>query len=234
MTAQQRTLKKLTIHHGNMVVGIAGHIGLGQRMCAALEDGHGEQQFGGRREIAVGTMRERLWRVCGPEWTAAGIVTQTRGALAAQESASTATVVALPLDGSAELVQFNAQCSPELATDALPWVAIGGGQPTADPFLGFIRRVVWTAATPSIRDGIFSAVWTLRHAVETAVGGITDPFQVCVLQRDAQDTWMARELPQDELVAHEEAIRDAESTLRGWRAQLSATPTSKAPQPPPE
>lgn len=228
-TAQQRTHRKLVIFQSDTIVGIAGHIGLAQRLTATLEDGRAANAFVGRAETAVGIMREKMWRVAGPEWEAAGVVRKSLAEEAACESAACETLVALPLDGNAQLVHFNRTCSPELATDALPWVAIGSGQRTADPFLAFIRRVFWTSPTPSVQDGIFSAVWTLRHAVETGADGIAEPFQVCLLETANATAWAARQLPEDELIAHDEAISDAEAQLRMWRVQLSGAPTGEAP-----
>lgn len=232
VTAQQCTLKKLSVFRDQLIVGVAGHIGLGQQVRAALEESFAGDGFPGRAEIAMRTMRDRMWRVVQPELEAAAFRNRTTGDGTAGAAAEVCTLAALVLDGRPHLVQFNEQCSPELASESLPWVAIGSGGPTADPFVGFIRRVVWTSPEPSIELGIFSAVWALRHAELTGANGIAGPFQVCVLE-SARDGWMAHELSRDDLVAHEEAIGAAEQNLREWRGGFTSRPGSKTPPPPP-
>jgi hypothetical protein len=114
----------------------------------------------------------------------------------------------------------------------VPVVAIGGGQPIADPFLGFARRVFWPKQPPSINDGVFSAVWALRHAIEHAPMGIADPIQVAVLER-LNGEWQARELDAADLVQHAEAVKDAERALSEWRSQFTAAPAGAPPEQPP-
>jgi 20S proteasome alpha/beta subunit len=231
-TAAQKTVKKLRIIQRKIVVGAAGSVGISQRAQALIEQGWQAKRYTGRAENVMGVLRRELWeQVVGPEWTCAGTVSKVYGQAAAT-SASSAMVVAIPLEKRPELIQFDHQCAPELATRDLPFVAIGSGQAIADPFLAMVRRVFWPSSEPSLEDGIFSAVWTLRHAIETNPGGVADPVQVTVLERPGKD-WEARELDQAELDAHENAVKDAEDALRDWRSQFTAKPSGDPPEAPP-
>jgi hypothetical protein len=51
-------------------------------------------------------------------------------------------------------------------------------------------------------EGIFAALWTLQHAIETAPGGIGDPTQTVLLEKNQLGDWVARELPGEELQEH--------------------------------
>ncbi len=232
-TAQQKTVKKLRILQNKIIVGSSGHVGLGQRLEAVIDDGFGENKFGGRAEKAIGVMRELLWKIAGPEWDAAASAGRVVGQQVASMSAIATMMVALPLNKRAELVQFDQQCAPELASDSLPFVALGSGQLIADPYLAFVRRVLWPATgCPTIQDGIFTAVWTLVHAVETNTGGVAEPIQVVTLEQGAKD-WAARELTDDELQEHRSAVKDAERAVKEWRSTFTSTPITPAPPAPP-
>ena len=232
MTAQQKTVKKLSILQGKIVVGVAGAVGLGQRLIATLDEGYKANKFKGRPELAMTPMRNAFWEVVKPEMEAAATTARTMGAQIALSSANTSMIVALPIESKPVLLQFDHQCAPEMATDALPFVAIGSGQPQADPFLAFIRRIFWPTKPPSLQDGVFSAVWALRHTIETIPGGVADPIQVAVLEKVGKDL-RARELDDAELDGHVAAIKSAERSLGNWRSQFTAAPAGSAPEQPP-
>lgn len=216
-TAQQRTARKLHVVQGKVVIGVSGHVGLGQRLAATLEEGYRASRYRGRPETAVGTMREELWKIVRPELEYAQVAAQATRNGATLQSATMTMMVGLPIEKRLCLVQFDVQCAPELASPDLPFVALGSGQPLADPFLAFIRRVVWPErGCPSLRLGILTAVWTLRHAIETNTGGISDPMQVITLQKQGAD-FVAEELSRDQLDAHVEAVADGERALQQWR-----------------
>ncbi len=232
-TAQQRTVKKLTILPGSLVVGVSGPVGLSQRFQAALDQGFQANRYSARAEVAMGVMRTDLWQILGPEWTAAHTVANVIGPQAAMSSALCSALVAVPLNGRPELVEFDQQCAPTLATNDLPFMAVGSGQSIADPFLAFIRKVFWPQGCPTVRDGIFSAAWAVEHAIHTSPGGVAPPLQVVVLEPNAGGGWQARELPDPDLRDHHHAIEDAEHTLKGWRDALTGAPGVPPAQRPP-
>lgn len=78
--------------------------------------------------------------------------------------------------------------------------------------------------------GIFSVLWTLEHAIETNPGGVAEPTQIMVLEKDGKD-FKARELEKAELAEHHEAITAAESILRDFKA--FGVGESKSPSEPP-
>ena len=236
-TARQQSVKKLKIIHGKIVFGLSGPVGLGQLLGACVEEAHGKSHLQHRVEQVAEYLRGAFWKLIQPEMQSAAVSQPIIGHQAAASSAVCSTILALPLLGQPELLQFNHQASPEIATPELPFVTIGSGQAIADPFLAFIRRVVWCMKPPTIQDGILAAVWTLLHAIETNPGGIAEPMSVVVLRKEkgqkGKDDFTARELAPEELEEHREAVKDAEDQLAQWRDKMSLKATGEATIPPP-
>lgn len=221
--------KKLDILMNSVIVGVSGPVGLGQRIRGEVEALYQDRKLSNKKPFeAMTIMREILWKHVSMELQAAALAGQAIGNVATR-SALCSTLIALPVAKSPCLFQFDQQCAPEEATSDLPFVAIGSGQQIADPFLALLRRVFWKDVSPSIADGVFATFWTLDHAIRTHPGGVAEPKQIAVLQRD-NNNWSARELSPEELKEHEEAVAAAESSLANFRNELQQKGTQ--PEPP--
>ena len=235
-TARQ-VVKKLTVIDGSVVVGVSGPVGLAQRITGEIEALWGDKKFSGTAGIrkpfqAMSLIRDVLWKHIAPEMQAAQVSISLVGHQAASQSAICSTLVALPICDSPCLFQFNHQAAPEEATTNLPFVAVGLGQPIADPFLAFLRRVFWPGRIPTLAEGIFAVLWTLTHAIATAPGGISEPIQIVNLE-GSPGKWKARELPPEEQEEHREVISYAEASLAKFRESFSKpAPTAQLPEPP--
>lgn len=233
VTAQQRTIKKLTIHHNSsVVIGTAGPVGIGQRVRAVVEEGFKNGNYTGRIEMVAGQMRALMWRVVLPEVQAMRELRNAAPDGAARGDATMNTLLAFAVDGIPQLVQFDAACSPTIADDELPFVSLGSGQSIADHFLAFIRRVLWHDAVPTLALGVFSALWTLRHVITTNAVGIQDPVQVVTLSMEGPN-FIARELTKAELTDHAGSVDSVEQTVWDWGTQFSTAPATAPPTPPP-
>jgi hypothetical protein len=229
MTATQAT-KKLEIISDSIIVGVSGPVGLGQRIRGEITGLWENRKFSAKKPYeAMVIIRNALWAHVEPEIKAAQIASAVIPLTAACMSALSETVVALPILRSPCLFQFDQQCAPEEATHNLPFVAIGSGRAIADPFLAFIRRVLWKGQCPSIAQGTFAAVWTLSHAIKTAPGGIGDPIQLMFLERQQGDHWKCRELQSTELHEHQEAVAAAEDWLSQFPEQFHKEVPQTAP-----
>jgi len=144
----------------------------------------------------------------------------------ALQSAISMAMVAMYVQGQPSLFHFNWQGSPEAASADLPFISVGSAQMTADPFLAFIRRLFWPTTLPTVPEGVFAAVWTVRDAIHTSPGGVADPIQVIVLEHQA-----ARELPTTELEETERAIASAERRCANV-VPGAAQPAPDVPPPP--
>jgi len=54
----------------------------------------------------------------------------------------------------------------------MPFITMGSGKASADPFLGFLRKVFWPVAPPTIQEGALAAYWTIQHAIDMKVSGV--------------------------------------------------------------
>ncbi|MFQ5874195.1 MAG: hypothetical protein ACE5JL_10390 [Dehalococcoidia bacterium] len=229
----RQPMKKLTVIDERVIVGVSGPVGMQQRFVAEVEELWRVKKLSGKKpEEAMTIIREVLWKHVEPEMKAATVSAQLIGTPLAAESAISHAIVACVLKQPC-LIQYNQQCSPELASADLPFVAIGSGQSLADPFLAFLRDVFWPNRLPSVEDAIFATVWTLKHAIATLPGGVAGPIQVAAVKR-VGGNWGAKILDDRELQEHDVAISAARDRLAGFREALhaEAQEAESPPEPP--
>lgn len=143
------------------------------------------------------------------------------------------SLVALSVDGKPQLFQFDANGAPERATSDLPFVALGSGQLIADPFLAFLKRLLWSGREPTIAEGRLAAAWTIGHVNRTNPGGVGGRIQVAVLSAKAGKGYTTTLLERHDVDEHQQRIEAAEQALI---AALRGAPPPGPPiaAPPPE
>jgi 20S proteasome alpha/beta subunit len=232
MTIRQPVRKKLAIHQDRVVVGVSGPIGLGQRFNGEICQLWDNRAFSNKKPFqAMAEIAKVLRAHLQVEYSAAQSAQPIIGPQVAQQGVVSTTVVALPISKEACLFQFDQQGAPEQATADLPFVAVGGGQAIADPFLAFLRRVFWPDRLPSLAEGTLAIVWTLKHAIEVAPGGVANPTQLVELKQEGGD-FVARELTEDQQGEHLEFVAEAERTLTRLGQPSKASPEPDDPKPP--
>ena len=113
------------------------------------------------------------------------------GQQAAGMTALAKIMVALPVKKKPSLFQFDYSGAPEEATSQLPFVALGVGQPIADPFLAFLKRILWKDRQPTVAGGRFAAAWTVKHVSETIPGGVGGNLQMAsLLMKSGEPLWL--------------------------------------------
>jgi hypothetical protein len=220
-------VKKLTIIDGKMILGVAGAVGIAQRFHGMIVAR--KNSLGGLPPTEVMRhLRTDFWSGClETEFKVAEIAQRLVGQ-AAQSSCLSATIFALACSKQLCLIQFDQNAAPEMASGHLPFITIGSGQPTADPFLAFIRRIFWGDRVPNLAEGIFATYWTLHHAIMTSPGGVADPKQIAVLEPSG-NTFAARELTEQQLLEHQEAVGSAEEYLRDFQNARPAQHLGQTP-----
>jgi 20S proteasome alpha/beta subunit len=208
----RQSARKLTIFDRCGVIGVSGPVGLSQRFGAEVEEIWRRKVLSGKQPVEVlPIVGERLKVHIVPELQAAQYL---RGVTGDVTSALSTTVLAIPVAKKPRLFSFDNQGAGEMASEDVPFVAIGSGQPIADPFLAFLKRVFWKSAAPTIADGIFAATWVLDHAIETNPGGVAAPVQIVVLRGS---DCLATELKEDDLMEVRQSINIAEQRLATFR-----------------
>lgn len=212
-TIRQAT-KKIEVIGSQIILAVSGPIGVAQSFRDEIGALAGSSGISPWRTVpdAKRQLKDKLWGPAGEAWKRAEVVAKTTGAMPAVQSANTHSVVAFPLQGgnTAHLVQFDPQCNPEEVTANLPFVSAGSGQAMADPFLAFLRRVLWPDALPTVQDGVFAALWTLDYAIKATPGGVTEPIQIVTLVQEPNKVWIARQVPFDE---HRQALTEVEEQI---------------------
>ncbi len=131
-------------------------------------------------------------------------------------------VASYVFNGKPCLFHFGPTGAPaQEATDQLPFVALGSGQPIAAPFLAFVRRVLWNNGVPDLAAGRFAAAWTLTHVIQTNPGGVGPPIQMATLKLENNRVVVDDKYDPNE---HEGAIREAEEALRAYFIRQPSVP----------
>ena len=173
---------KLRVIERKMIVGVSGPTGLGQlyvdRVEKLCKSGLLRRDGVNKLEDAMSIIRDGLFEDAQVAYKLAAMGAHVVGANIAQVSVLHSTLMALPIAGKAELIQFDYQCQPDAATPELPYISIGSGQALADPFLAFLRRIFWPGTFPPISPG-YPRFELGNHAmavVETEEGRV---FTIC-------------------------------------------------------
>lgn len=222
--------KKLIILQEKIIMGLSGPVGVSQILSGEMDKIYTDNLLSGKESHEAMSFisekfRVHLFKELDAAQRAQGVIGIGS---TANISAITFSLVALPVSGKACLFQFNQQGAPEEATEDLPFVSIGSGQQIADPFLAFIRRVLWKNQAPTLGEAVLASVWTLVHAVETNPGGISEPIEVMVLS-DKDGSWNAVKLTEDELKEHLETISHMEEHISDFN-KPTPEPTKSLPK----
>jgi hypothetical protein len=210
--------RKLHILTGQQICGIAGDVGLAARF-RALADGSG----GGLASVAH------------PLQFGLGLAQAMANQLAATGLGNTnidlGTILAFPHGGHAHCCAFLGRVQPWFLDVDHYYVALGSGKLSADPFLRFLTDT-FCNGPPSVREAVFLTTWTIQHVIDTNPGGVDGPIRIAALE-NSNNQWTARELPQDEIAEHQQAIESAGEALRRWRDQMQSGEAAEgAPEPP--
>jgi ATP-dependent protease HslVU (ClpYQ) peptidase subunit len=226
-TISQDTVTKLHIANNRIVVGVSGPIGLGQSYSDEVDAYlvQSGQQVKWKSVAAAKTdLIQRFWKHAGPCWQRAGATAGVIGQQAALMQCLHYSAVAFAIEHEPHLITFSHQCEAEEVTKDLPFAAIGSGQPQADSFLAFIRRIFWPSGLPTMTDGQLACIWTLKEVIAHSPGGVGGDIQVVVMSEE-KHKWKAAELPRVEIENHLQAITEMEDGMRKQRL-ASTTPSA--------
>jgi hypothetical protein len=136
-----------------------------------------------------------------------------------------------PHNGACQCCAFEGAMQPRLLDQHHYYVALGSGKLSADPFLRFLVDI-FCEGPPTVREAIFLTTWTIQHVIDTNPGGVAGPIRIAVLE-SVKNQWQARELPEDEIAEHQQAVESAACALRTWRVEMqSGKAADGTPEPP--
>ena len=142
-------------------------------------------------------------------------------------------LLAAPIEDRAHLVEYGiADVQPELKDGKLTFVAMGSGQMLAEPFVAFVRRVLWAGGEPDVQAATFGVYWALDHTIKYAPGGIGEPIKIAILKR-VKGQWKARLLDDEELQERLQHIGQFEERIGQYPREILEEPRIAAPPAPP-
>lgn len=230
-TIGQQHVTKVRKLGGAMLFGSSGPVGMSQLICEALESHWSD--FKAQR-TPEGAMRS----------VAIAIVDQIKPFMESVKlmrpfgydigNCLCRSLVAMPVKGQGCLFSFDYNGQPEQATKELPFVAIGSGQLIADPFLAFIKRLLWANKEPTLAEGRFAAVWTIEHVKRTNPGGVEGTTQLGVLTSAVGEGKASADVfGEDHVQEHCQQITSVEEAFTRQVRSASITPAEPAPTAPP-
>jgi 20S proteasome alpha/beta subunit len=138
------------------------------------------------------------------------------------------TILAFDKAGVHHCCVFEGPLQPRFLDADHFYVALGSGKLSADPFLRFLVDVFCEGnKQPSTQQGVFLATWAVQHVIDTNPGGVAAPIRVATFEYGADGAASARNLLDDEISEHQQAIESAASALRSWRDQLQSGKAAK-------
>ena len=123
------------------------------------------------------------------------------------------SLIAMPVDSKPHLFQFEFNGAPERCNKDTPFVSLGSGQPIADPFLAFLRRLLWSNHEPSLSEGRLAAVWTIDHVRRTNPGGVGGSIQLATLESVSNKMPMVNIASPQDVEEHLQKVSLAEQAL---------------------
>ena len=112
------------------------------------------------------------------------------------------------------------------------FLSMGSGQILAEPFLAFIKRVLWDDEVPNVKNAIFGVFWTLSHAIKCAPGNVGLPINIATLQKRGGQ-WKAEILDEEILQEQEQHIGVVEDRIRNLPIEvIEQAKAEKLPAPP--
>ena len=212
-SGQVRTIEqyyeKIEIIDDQVILAGTGSMGLGQRFYEVVKNSWRGGEF--KKLNSAVDYGKRLSVLGINDFQETGLKVGNYGALAAFPTKGTPTLCELSLS----------DFQPELKTNRLWYVAMGGGQPIADPFLGFIREIFWEEGAPSRQEGVFAVTWVLEHVIDLKPGGVKGPPHIATLFPNSKGIHEARLLSPEEISEHQQSVADAKEHLRGFRENIS-------------
>jgi hypothetical protein len=145
-------------------------------------------------------------------------------------------LVAFSCQDAFHLCEFAAaDFQPEMKTADTWFVSMGSGQMITDPFFGLLRRTLFRAARPNLKEGLLASYWALYNAIQLNTGGINGPVQLATLRRSTRGGPIeARLLGENELTELAVAVQNIEDYLAAYRPQWAAPASPPPPEAPPE
>lgn len=205
-------------------------MGIAQVINGHLRDQWKERKYNGIEspEAAMDKLGKEIANLVAPYMQLAQIQRQLVGDAAAS---LTKSMIAFPVKQKPYLFTFDFNGAPEMASEKLPFVTLGSGQPIADPFLAFLARLLWPNHQPTLAEGRLAAAWTIDHVRRTNPGGVGGETCMAILEEKRGELPQIIEVQPQELLEHQQRIESAEKAIQKELEVTSANSPSSVELP---
>jgi len=217
---EQEVDDKIKTINGEVLVASAGAVGLGQLVFGTLEKRWNELVAGKDKLSARNEISALVWNEMQPKLQRAADAETLYGRRIV-ESLACNFMVAFATNDTHVLLVFDDSAQSLEVTYSSPFFSIGSGDFQADPFLAFVKRILWKDGAPrTLADGIFCVLWTLDHVSRVNAGlGVGGRPNVIVLQNQ-DGRWRAEKLSDDKLGEQLMGIQIAEDYMGRFREYI--------------
>jgi 20S proteasome alpha/beta subunit len=146
-----QSVTKVQVIRGEALYATSGHKGLGQQLCAIVEDK--QQEFKNQAyDRNIAKLQAALRPIVDAGFQTAK---HTVGVIdnAAASDCLCGSLLAAGFKDGVKLVEITPQLAVESMTADMPFITMGSGKASADPFLGFLRKVFWPTTPPTLQEG---------------------------------------------------------------------------------
>lgn len=229
-TIGQQEVKKVRVLSNSVLYSSTGAVGMSQLIAADFEAGWAQNRYKNLStpEEMMNAVGLRISEIVMPYLKSAAL---THPFVQNAGTSLCKTMFAIPVKQKPHLFQFDFNGSPEMSSNELPFVALGSGQPIADPFLALLKRLLWNRTAPTLPEGKLVAAWTIQHCAQTNPGGVGGEVQLATLTKDGKPH-PAHLLDPHAVVEHLQQISAAEDALVREVKNLGSAPPEKPPAPP--
>lgn len=222
-TTITHSTQKLHVIAGCMVFGLSGPVGLKQKYVEALEEGANAKEFAASSASKVLLkMQDRMKPYQLAALQNANQATQALNDRTFLQNAFASSLVAFTIGKNHYLAEFQPDLNSELKTRQAPFVAIGSGQVTADPFTKFALKVLAGDDELTLDVATSAAIWVLSHAIECSPGGLGLPIQVMRLEQESGG-YVVTSLTSDKVDEHLSRVVDIEKRIKDMFSELRDT-----------
>ncbi|HRH67999.1 MAG TPA: hypothetical protein PLB89_00695 [Flavobacteriales bacterium] len=223
-TIGQQAIQKIIRVNEHVLFASTGAVGIGQVLADHMATLWKANQLGGQRTPpqVMNHLGQEINKVVFPYLQSA----QMQHKLVGEAGQSLCkSLVAMPVGREACLFNFDFNGAPEQSTKDIPFIALGSGQPIADPFLAFLKRVLWPSREPTLAEGRLAAIWTINHVTRTNPGGVGGNIQLATLSSVVGGELAVQVATQEEITEHLQRVDTAEKALV---KELEGSPSSAA------
>lgn len=174
--------RKLRVLHDELIMGVAGHNGLGQ----LFRDRVARFWKSTDKPASDETTTEYVRRIRNAILEDAVTVAAQANAFkphhgGISEHVNFESLIALPINGQSELIRIAPGGSLAVENNGPPYFAIGSGAAQATPFLAFLRRIFFRDRLLGFDEGVLFAAWAIQNAIELGVPNVSLPLQIISL-----------------------------------------------------